>query len=663
MDSGGSIYTIWEDHREDIGDIYFNLTSDQTNPIANAPGNIQVQQAELGHFVAAGSWDNFGIKNYTWTFNDAGAKTRYGYSAKYLFNNPGVFTVTLTVLDFFGNTDVDTFQVTVTDKTPPILDNDNSDTLAYTGDTYTFRIDASDVSPPLSVFVKYWFGTGAPTVAPMTLGSAPQFTHGITVPLNSLDMLHYNFSARDKVPNWAFTSQNDITVLDNKIPTLTLNTTPTSIGTGNQLTFAVNPSDNIDVLGGSVFYRYGTSGGYTELALVKAGPTYSGSITVDDTLTPIYYYWSFSDTSNNWNNATQSMITIIDDDKPEFGNDHSDTTAETGKMFNFSLEFTDNIAIDSAYVEYKFGSSGSVHVVTLIQEATRFEDSIIIPEATSQAIFYRFFFNDTTAANTNNTDWVQVAVTDGTNPQLVAGSGNLQATTGEGFEVFARFSDNIGINLVTIYYTKTTTWLDKDITSDDGNYSITNSGLTIDTTNDDSNWQYYYVAKDAALNSVNYGTVANPFTITVIDNDKPSADAGLDMDKTLVDTQIEVTLDGSGSSDNIDIDAFSWTFMYNNQQQQLTGEKPTFTFSKAGFYTVTLNVPYAGQQITQMLTWLLMMFIGELPPAHSSRNQITQTPHWSSRVLKIKLPTIGKSNPSWVEPRVLFRQSRVSRLT
>ncbi|MCK5560616.1 MAG: PKD domain-containing protein, partial [Thermoplasmata archaeon] len=373
-------------------------------------------------------------------------------------------------------------------------------------------------------------------------------------------------------------------------PTLPNNATPTSVGTGNQLTFAVDSNDNIDVLGGSVFYRYGTSGGYTELVLIKAGSTYSSSITVNHTLTPIYYYFSFSDTSNNWNNATQSMITIVDDDKPEFVNDHSDTAGSTGKMFNFSLEFTDNIATDSAHVEYKFGSTGSVHVVTLTQAATLFKGSIIIPEATTQPIFYRFFFNDTTPANTNNNDWVQVPVTDSTIPQLVSGSGNIQATTGESFSVFGKFSDNIGLDLVKIYYTKTTTWLDKTITSDDGNYSITNAGLTIDTTEDDSNWQYYYVAKDAAENSVNYGTQENPFTITVIDNDKPLADAGADMDKILVDTQIEVTLDGAGSSDNIGIDAHTWTFMYNNQQQQLNGEKPKFTFSKAGFHTVTLNV-------------------------------------------------------------------------
>ncbi|WP_455392838.1 hypothetical protein, partial [[Eubacterium] cellulosolvens] len=55
LDSSGSIHTIWEDHRNDNGDIYYNLTTDRTAPVANAPSNYIISQGDVGQFIAAGS--------------------------------------------------------------------------------------------------------------------------------------------------------------------------------------------------------------------------------------------------------------------------------------------------------------------------------------------------------------------------------------------------------------------------------------------------------------------------------------------------------------------------------------------------------------------------------------------------------------------------------
>jgi len=48
-------------------------------------------------------------------------------------------------------------------------------------------------------------------------------------------------------------------------------------------------------------------------------------------------------------------------------------------------------------------------------------------------------------------------------------------------------------------------------------------------------------------------------------------------------------LDGSASSDNIGITAYTWTFT-DVTTKTLTGEKPTYTFNTPGVYTITLNV-------------------------------------------------------------------------
>jgi hypothetical protein len=162
-DPGGTIYTIWEDMRDDNGDIYFNMTIDGTFPKAEAGNNIMVSQAEWGHFLAAGSWDNVGIENYTWTFNDGGLKTIYGYNSKYLFNNPAIITVTLTVRDYWGNTATDTLTVTVIDMTPPAFGTDASDNFAYTGDNFNFNVPVTDYSS-LTVNVIYKYGASGSSI-------------------------------------------------------------------------------------------------------------------------------------------------------------------------------------------------------------------------------------------------------------------------------------------------------------------------------------------------------------------------------------------------------------------------------------------------------------------------------------------------------------------
>ena len=76
-------------------------------------------------------------------------------------------------------------------------------------------------------------------------------------------------------------------------------------------------------------------------------------------------------------------------------------------------------------------------------------------------------------------------------------------------------------------------------------------------------------------------------TITVIDNVAPSANAGLD--QTVVESSI-VTFNGTGSSDNINIINYTWSFSTSRSIVTLYGSNPQYNFTDPGNYIVSLIV-------------------------------------------------------------------------
>jgi len=81
--------------------------------------------------------------------------------------------------------------------------------------------------------------------------------------------------------------------------------------------------------------------------------------------------------------------------------------------------------------------------------------------------------------------------------------------------------------------------------------------------------------------------------ITVEASDPPVADAGADQ---TVDEGDTVTFDGSGSSDDVGVVNYTWTFTSGGSTVTLYGESPEHTFATAGSYNVTLTVKDAEDQ-------------------------------------------------------------------
>jgi hypothetical protein len=107
-----------------------NVTvNDITDPTANAGNDQTINEGTSVSFDGIGSSDNVGVVKYTWDFVDGDTITLFGARPAYVFDNPGVFLVTLNVTDIAGNWNTDTMSVTVKDITAPIADSGPNQTI------------------------------------------------------------------------------------------------------------------------------------------------------------------------------------------------------------------------------------------------------------------------------------------------------------------------------------------------------------------------------------------------------------------------------------------------------------------------------------------------------------------------------------------------------
>ena len=96
---------------------------DNQPPIADAGGDIVIDQHETVQFDGNASHDDMGIVNHTWSFVYQEREILlYGLNAAFMFDDAGMFPICLNVTDAAGNWATDTLEVTVNDITPPIAD-------------------------------------------------------------------------------------------------------------------------------------------------------------------------------------------------------------------------------------------------------------------------------------------------------------------------------------------------------------------------------------------------------------------------------------------------------------------------------------------------------------------------------------------------------------
>ena len=145
----------------DIVQIIVNNPSGNEAPVSRISANPLTGNAPLQvEFGGSGSTDDVGIVSYRWDFADGGAGTNVNET--YIFNNPGVYMVTLTVEDNTGLTDTATVEITVYDpnNTAPVAQISASSIFAQA--PASIRFDSNGSTDDKGIISYAWdFGDGA----------------------------------------------------------------------------------------------------------------------------------------------------------------------------------------------------------------------------------------------------------------------------------------------------------------------------------------------------------------------------------------------------------------------------------------------------------------------------------------------------------------------
>jgi cytochrome c biogenesis protein CcdA/PKD repeat protein len=160
-------------------------------------------------------------------------------------------------------------------------------------------------------------------------------------------------------------------------------------------------------------------------------------------------------------------------------------------------------------------------------------------------------------------------------------------------------SDNVGVTqYVWTFLDKTPQTLTGRMT----NYTFTTPSRYVVTLN----------VSDAAGN-----WATDNVLITVADTTPPIGDAG---GNRTVQEDIVVELDGSGSTDNVAVTNYTWTFL-DKAPQTLTGMTQSYRFTTPGVYNVTLHVSDAAGHSTSAVTTITVEDITP-PTANAGSDQI-----------------------------------------
>ncbi|NOQ53963.1 MAG: PKD domain-containing protein [Thermoplasmata archaeon] len=420
------IYTGTDRNGDGIGDTPFvikvgNVDNyplidplDLEYPIANAGPDVVVPQHTRVTLWAANSTDNDAISRYRWTFEyGGGTVNRSGVVFTFLFDDAGVYVVTLSVEDNWFNVARDRVRVTVLDTDLPTLVSDRTPAETTTGSTLVFNLTAMDNMGVSSVIIEWWQGNGSVTVVLTTHEGNGTYLASIRVPLNSTEDINYQVQIADLRSNEFVSDERSVRVVD-VFPPYVVDLGYSGPTTGDGWTFWVEGSDNIAVVGGRLEYSIDGSSTETHVMDRASDSRFEGSLTVPPGATGklrfrlVVVDGEGLEASSDW-----TEVPIVDNDLPVV-EDRTAGPATTGDELVLSALIIENVGVELAWCEWEVDGEvgntsmdGTGEVLTATVELTDTPDGVVR---------YRFGALDTSGL-VKLSQWHELNILDNDSPE------------------------------------------------------------------------------------------------------------------------------------------------------------------------------------------------------------------------------------------------------
>ncbi|MDH3646052.1 MAG: PKD domain-containing protein [Gammaproteobacteria bacterium] len=258
-------------------------------PTADPNGPYNAQVGESITFDGSGSTDDGTIVSYEWDFGD-GTAMGMGVAPTHTYGSAGTFTVTLTVTDDGGLTDMATTTATITAQPMPPVSDPNGPYSGQVGDNIAF--DGSGSSDPDGNIVSYMWDFGDGTA--MGMGITPTHTYGsagtFTVTLEVID----NDGLTDTATTTAtISAQPQPPVADPNGPysglvgdSIAFDGSGSSDPDGNIVTYAWDFGDGSSGSGQNPTHSYSGAGTFTVTLTVTDNDGLTGSASTTATISP-----------------------------------------------------------------------------------------------------------------------------------------------------------------------------------------------------------------------------------------------------------------------------------------------------------------------------------------------------------------------------------------
>jgi len=655
---------------------------DITSPVAEAGGDIFIDQGDTADFNASASSDNMGIVTFEWSFTyDGNLIELGGETNSHRFLIPGVYNVTLKVIDLEDNWAQDWLTVTVRDTVSPVSVA-GDDVVVDQGTLVSFDGGASFDNMGIVSYTWNFVYSGSMTTL-----------HGLTTDFrfHLAGIYNVTLTVADIDSNLGYDTMT-VTVVDTEAPVV-VTVEYYEVPTDTNLSFDASGSrDNMGITSWTWTFRYNHEdvvlrgptpsflfhlpGVFTiTLNIADAegnGATSVIQVTVKDMELPIIVTASeievdlgepaILDASNSTDNVViveYSWTFRIDGkDMTVFGpvanyifrdvglynvrltledssgninstivvvivRDPEGPKADAG--YDFTLDQGDNAVLDG---------SGSTDLGGISAWDWTFEydgETITLQGRVTDFTFdlageYDITLTVTDVDGNTNVDLVRVTIMD-TEPPVADAGNDIDIEEGEELVLIGSAStDNVGITLWS--------WTIRqgiiDVVGQE-------TGETVPMTLDIGLYDVTLRVMDAAGNE-DYDTI----TLTVREMEAPVADAG---DDTTVEAGDEHTFDGTGTTSDDAIESYTWTVHNDTGDVVLDGAEPWLTFVIPGEYLVTLTVVDTnGSSDTDTVT---ITVVDTTPPV--SRPTIKEVDDSNRRILdgSESLDVVGVVNWTW----------------